>query len=204
MGQALFDWLTALPQGALLGAMALLAMVENIFPPIPADVLVAFGGFLAARAEASPWPAFFAVWIGNVGGAALMYALGRRFGSTWVERKFKLKGAGSGNEKFRELHQRYGTPAIFISRFLPGVRSIVPPLAGALKLAPVRTLAAVALASGLWYGFITWLAFSAGNNWEELSNRIGLIGRWTGAVATGIALVVVGIWWWRRRQRRRA
>lgn len=201
MAQALFDWLVALPQGALLGAMALLALLENVFPPIPADVLVAFGGFLAARAGEPPWPAFLAVWIGNVGGAVMMYSLGRRFGSAWVERKFRLRGAGSGNEKFRELHERYGTPAIFISRFLPGVRSIVPPLAGALGIPPVRMLLAVALASGLWYGLVTWLAFSAGSNWEVLADRLSLLGRWSGGIAGAMALAVLGTWWWRRRRR---
>ncbi len=131
----------------------------------------------------------------------MMYTLGRRFGSAWVERKFRLRGAGTGDAKFRELHERYGTPAIFISRFLPGVRSIVPPLAGALGIAPGRMMLAVAFASGLWYGLVTWLAFSAGSNWDVLANRLGMLGRWSGGVAAAIVLVVLGVWWWRRRKR---
>lgn len=198
MLQGLLDWLTALPQGALLAAMAALAMVENIFPPIPADVLVAFGGLLAARAEQSPWPAFLAVWTGNVAGAILMYSLGRRFGSDWIERRFHLKKGDPKYTKFVALHKKYGTPAIFLSRFLPGVRSIVPPVAGALRVPPVPVLIAIALASGLWYGAITWLAFRAGSNWEVLQATIGRLGRWTAVIA--IALVAVAaLLWWRRR-----
>ena len=59
--ESLVGWLTELPPAALLGAMTILAALENVFPPIPADVLIALGAFIAARNDASPIPAFVAV-----------------------------------------------------------------------------------------------------------------------------------------------
>ena len=69
MLQDLFAWLTALPPLALYAALAVTAAVENLFPPFPADTIVAFGAFLAARGDASLPGAFLATWLGNVAGA---------------------------------------------------------------------------------------------------------------------------------------
>lgn len=198
--QELLDRLAALPPGALLGAMAALAAVENIFPPIPADVLVAFGGFLAARQGGSPWPAFLCVWGGNIVGAVAMYLAGRRFGAAWTERKFHLAKGQRADQRLLAWYDRYGTPALFLSRFVPGVRAVVPPVAGALRIPIGRVALAMSLASGLWYGAITWLAFTAGSNWEALARAVQRMGTWTAIIASAvIALAVAGVWLRRRR-----
>ena len=80
----LFGWLTSLPPLALYAALAASAAAENVFPPLPADTIIAFGAFLAAHGEASLAGAFLATWLGNVGGAVLMYYLGRRFGAVVI------------------------------------------------------------------------------------------------------------------------
>lgn len=198
--QALLDWLAAQPPGALLGSMALLAAVENIFPPIPADVLVAFGGFLAARTGASPWPSFLAVWIGNVAGALAMYAVGRRLGREWIARRFRLAPGSAHEQRLSAWHARYGAAALFVSRFLPAVRAVVPPMAGALRFPPVGLAIAIAAASALWYGAITWVAFSTGDNWDLVTVQLARMGRWTGIVAVAIAATAALLWWRRRRR----
>jgi membrane protein DedA with SNARE-associated domain len=199
---AALAWLTSLPPGALLSAMAVLAAIENIFPPIPADAIVALGGFLAARKGASPWPAFLVVWGGNMAGVVLMYFLGRRYGTAVIERRYKLDRSGTADARVLHWHQRYGTLAFFLSRFVPGVRAVVPPVAGALRIPFPGAMVAIAAASGLWYGAITWVAFRAGNNWEALLATIGRLGGWTAAGAAGLLLALVGVWYFRRRHRR--
>lgn len=199
---AALAWLTSLPPGALLSAMAVLAAIENIFPPIPADAIVALGGFLAARKGASPWPAFLVVWGGNMAGVVLMYFLGRRYGTAALERRYKLDRTGTADARVLHWHQRYGTLAFFLSRFVPGVRAVVPPVAGALRIPFPGAMVAIAAASGLWYGAITWVAFRAGNNWEALLATIGRLGGWTAAGAAGLLLALVGFWYFRRRRRR--
>jgi membrane protein DedA with SNARE-associated domain len=196
---ATLAWLTTLPTGALLALMASLAAIENVFPPIPADVLVAFGGFLAARAAQPAWPAFLAVWGGNLFGAWLMYLMGRRFGAARVEQRYHLDRTGSADARVLDWHRRYGTAAFFFTRFIPGLRAVVPPVAGALRIPPLGVLGAMGLASGIWYGAITWLAFRAGTNWETLRQVIARLGSWSAAAALGVAAVVLAVWWRRRR-----
>lgn len=198
-------WIAALPQGALLAVLAVLSAVENIFPPIPADVLVAFGAFIAARGGYSALPTFLAVWLGNMAGVAAMYWLGRRYGADRIRRRYNLDASGHADQQVHQLYQRYGTLALFLSRFVPGVRAVVPPVAGALRIPFPRTMIATSAASGLWYGAITLLATRAGNNWEALKGAVGQLGAWSagGAIAV-IALVAAIIVWRRRRDRPRA
>jgi membrane protein DedA with SNARE-associated domain len=198
------DWLSALPVAALYAMMFLAAAVENVFPPIPADTIVAFGSFLAARGQGTIIGAFLSVWIGNLAGASIMYAAGRRYGASQVEKRL-LKDKGAAAEgKLRTLYERYGIGALFLSRFVPGVRAIVPPFAGALKVPFIPALAVMGVASGVWYGLMAWLAFRAGSNWEALQSTI----KQYGTIAAGIALVVIAVgaivWFFRRTRPERS
>ena len=201
--QSIIDWLLTLPQSTLLPVMGLLAAAENIFPPIPADVLIAFGAFVAARVQASPIPAFLVVLFGNVAGAMAMYAAGRRYGAAWTEKKFHLKHKETADDALSRLYARYGLFALAIGRFVPGVRAIVAPFAGALRASALGTAAAITIASGAWYGLITWLAFRAGSNWEDLVRMVGRAGKIT-AVVAAVLIAGIVIIWYRLRQRKRA
>jgi membrane protein DedA with SNARE-associated domain len=200
----LISWLSHAPLALLYLIMALFAAVENVFPPIPADTVVALGSWLAARGQGSPVWAFLSVWIGNVAGAAAMYFVGRRHGTGWIERRFPKIADEKSENRFRELHRKYGVASLFLSRFIPGVRALVPPFAGALRLPAVSSLASVALASGIWYGLVSYLAFRAGAaDWNALTGRISSVGRWI-AVGAGVVLAAGALAWWLRQRRSRA
>ena len=100
--------------------MALFAAVENVFPPVPADTVVALGSWLAARGQGSPLWAFLATWIGNVAGAGAMYSVGRRHGTAWMQRRFPALADEKSERRIRELHGKYGAASLFLSRFIPG------------------------------------------------------------------------------------
>ena len=201
MTASLLGWLTGLPLGVLYLLMAAFAAVENVFPPVPADTVVALGSWLAARGEGSAFWAFFATWVGNVAGAGAMYALGRRHGTSWMHKRFPALGDEKNERRLRELHGRYGAASLVLSRFIPGVRAIVPPFAGALRMSPVSTMLALSLASAVWYGLVSYVAFRAGSNWEALMTRIASLGRITALVAAAIVAVALLVWWTRRRRR---
>ena len=203
MLQDLFAWLTALPPAALYAALAVIAAVENVFPPFPADTIVAFGAFLAARGEASLLGAFLGTWLGNVGGALLMYWAGREVGADRVQQRFPSLGHGNGGatDRIVRLYGRYGIPALFVSRFLPGVRALVPPMAGALRVPFLTASLAIALASGVWYGGIAVLAYNVGARWEELAARISSMSRTAGIAAVAVVAIIVAVVLVRRRRR---
>lgn len=176
------------------------AAIENVIPPIPADTFVLFGAFLAAAGRANPWTVFFVTWLANVGSAVGVYGLARRHGD-----RFFRSRAGHWLLHPRQLEQigrfyaRWGVPAIFVSRFLPALRAMVPVFGGVAHVPLARVLPPLAIASGLWYGFLVWLGAAAGRNWEEILatvERYGRIGAW---IAAPLLLLIV-LWWWRSRR----
>ncbi|WP_309669790.1 VTT domain-containing protein [Gemmatimonas sp.] len=195
-------WLSSLPEPMLYGALILAAFAENIFPPLPADTVIALGAFVAARGNGSAVGVWTATMIGNIGGAMMMYGLGHRFGLPWLMQRFPSLFPAGATQRITERFKTQGVLAVVVSRFLPGVRAVVPPLAGAMGIGAVRALLAMSLASGAWYGLVCVLAFRAGANADALLARIAGQQRTVGLVAAAIVVVVAGIVWWRRTRRR--
>jgi membrane protein DedA with SNARE-associated domain len=194
----LLEFLRGLHPLALYAVACLSAAAENVFPPLPSDVVIAFAAFLAAQGRGSAVGAFAAVLFGNVAGAMFMYHVGARFGAERVLRRFGA--SGPQEERLRAWYDRYGVGAIAVSRFLPGVRAIVPPVAGALRVGAVRAAIAMTIPSAIWYAAITYLAFTAGGNFDALRARMAAGQRW---IAIGAAVLVAAallVWWIRRRR----
>lgn len=203
MLDTLMGWLNALPLGTLYVAIAGISAFENFFPPFPSDAVVAFGSFLASRADGSALTVLFLGWAGNVGGAIFTYILGRRYGGKkflhWIEQY----AGPTAEQRIRQLYKKYGFAGLFLSRFLPGVRAIVPPFAGALKLPAFGVILSIASASFVWFGVITFLAFRAGDNWELLQQYLVQSGKVAGGIATGVVVLGFAIWLWKRRSGQR-
>ena len=196
---ALLDWLRDLPTAALYATLALASAVENVFPPVPADTVVAFGSFLAARGKGSLVGSFLATWLGNIAGASAMFWVGRKYGTGFLKRR----GFGDSKKaegKMKAMYGKYGYGAFFLSRFVPGVRAVVPPFAGAAGVPFIPAMTVMAIASGIWYGILTWLAFRVGANWNAFADQIGDVGRIVAIVAGGL-LLIGGIIWFVRRKR---
>jgi membrane protein DedA with SNARE-associated domain len=198
--EAIINWLSELPIGTLYLSIGVISAIENVFPPFPADVVVAFGSFLAARGKASPYSTFLVAWLGNLAGASLMYYVGRRYGSSaFMSRLERWAGKGA-EQRLMTLYGRYGLPALFISRFLPAVRAVVPPFAGAMKLPILPVALAISAASGVWFTFITFIAYRAGSNWEVLYATIVRSGKIVALSATAIVLLGVLVYFALRKK----
>ena len=199
--QDVLDWLSGLPPAALYAALAVVAAVENVFPPLPADTVVAFGAFLAARGQATLLGAFLATWIGNVGGALLVYSLARRYGTQYAHRWISRFGAGASESRLTAMYARRGILALFLSRFIPGLRALVPPFAGALRVPPVPATLAIALASAIWYGIVTVIAYRVGSDWDALQTRLRGAGVTAALIAGTVAIVATVVYLIRHRRR---
>ncbi len=202
--QSLLSWFAGLPVAVLYPALTVLAALENVFPPLPTDTVVALGTWLAARGHGSALVAFLGTWVGNVAGAVAMYVVGRRHGAGWIHRRFPALSNARGEERLQQLYARYGIPALVVSRFIPGVRALVPPFAGALKVPAPSAIASIAFASGIWYGFISYIAYRAGSDWDALTRRIAHSSRVSAIAGAIIVAIGLAVWFVRRRTRRTA
>jgi Uncharacterized membrane-associated protein len=198
---AITGWLGDLPIGTLYASIAVLSAFENFFPPFPSDGVIAFGSFLAARAHGSPFMVFLLGWFGNVAGAVVTYALARKYGSDVFLKRLERHAGPNAEHRLKALYQRYGFVGLFVSRFLPGARAIVPPFAGAMRLPALNVIFALASASAVWFGLITFLAFRAGDNWDLLERYLIRSGETVAFAAVAIVLLALGIWLVKRPRR---
>lgn len=195
-------WMNELPESAIYAVLWIGAATENFIPAVPADTFVALGGFLAGAEVAGLqvlW-VFLGTWIFNVGGALTIYRVSHRFG-----RPFFQDGLGRHllrphqMERVADFYARWGTPAIFLSRFLPGVRAVVPIFAGTTHQGWAAVALPITIASAIWYGGLVYLGRLAGRNLELLESLLGSINRWLALAAAAIGLVVLA-WWIRTRR----
>lgn len=181
--------------------LALLAAVENILPPVPADTAVALGAFLTHRGVTT-LPAVFAVtWAANVLGAAGVYFAARKYGrrlfATPAGRRLLAPGSIAVIER---EYIRFGIFGIFIGRFLPGIRAVVAPFAGLVNLSAPRALIPIAVASGLWYGGVALVGAAIGSRWEQIEGMLGRVNRTLGLLALLVIAVIATVILIRRRR----
>lgn len=176
------------------------AAVENVFPPVPSDTFVLLGALLAEEQILRFDVVFGVAWGGNVATAMAVYAAGRRYGRAIFETRWGRRLLQPHQlRRLRGFYDRYGTPSVLFSRFLPVFRVIVPAFAGVSHLGFWRTAVPLGLASGLWYGLLLWAGAFAARNVPRL---VALVDRAQGglwAVAAAVA-VAVAAWWWRTRR----
>jgi len=192
---------SSLHPAAIYGVLALLSAVENIIPPVPSDAAVALGAFLSQRGVTTPLGVFLVTWTANLAGAAGVYFGVRRYGRRLFASRLgpRLLVPRSLAIIERE-YLRFGVVGIFLSRFLPGIRAVVPPFAGLVGLGAVRTLVPMGLASALWYGGIIMLGALIGSEWNRINDLIAGLNRTLALIAVG---AVVGWLVWRRLTRGR-
>lgn len=198
---ATLDFLASLPVGLTYLVLGAGAALENIVPPVPADTFILLGGFLAVRGPADVMVVFLVTWLANTSGALLVYGAGRRFGPPFFDTR--LGGLLLQPEqlaRLRRFYRRRGTPAIFLARFLPGLRAVVPAFAGVARLSFSSVAVPVTVASAIWYGGLVWLGSMAGENldaileWYATANRLLLV-----IAAATVAVILLA--WWRTRRR---
>jgi membrane protein DedA with SNARE-associated domain len=149
------------------------AAVENIFPPVPADTAAALGAFLSQHGTISATAVFVVTWASNVSGAVVVYLGGRTLGRHFFtgrlgRRLLKPKPL----ERLERIYQRYGAGGIFLSRFVPGVRAVVPAFAGIAHLGAWRALAPMAVASAIWYGALVFVVARLARQIEDVARII--------------------------------
>jgi len=147
------------------------------------------------------WLVFLLTWTANVGSGAIVYALARRHGAL-------VSGSFIGRHIFTpntvahiaEQYRRHGAYGIFVSRLLPVWRGLVMPFAGIAGVPPRRALVPLALASGLYYGALTFLVSTLGTNLEDELRLLGRANVVLAALAAAL-LLAASLWTLRRLKR---
>lgn len=197
--ESVFGFLAGLPPAVAYLVLGVGAALENVVPPIPADTFVLLGGFLAGRGLLGAWSVFLTTWGANVLSALAVYWAGHRHG-----RPFFREGLGRHIvtrhqlQRLGRFYERWGILAIFFTRFLPGLRAVVPAFAGVTHQSFLPVAIPLALASAIWYGALVWIGATTARNWETMLGWLGDANRVLLALAV-LAAAAIGVWWWRSR-----
>ncbi|UCD24562.1 MAG: DedA family protein [Gemmatimonadota bacterium] len=185
--------LIELPPGLVYTIIGVLASVENVFPPVPADTAVALGAFLSTAGTVSAWSIFGVTWAANVASGVGVYIAARTLGRRFFTGRLGSRLLNPRHlAKLEHLYSRHGTWGIFASRFVPGARALIPPFAGIAGLTWVKALVPMAVASAIWYGALTFMAATLVPKLDDLA--VFVVGlNWIG-LAFGALVVALVIW----------
>jgi membrane protein DedA with SNARE-associated domain len=184
--------------------VGVLIALENLFPPIPSEVVLPFAGFRAERGDLDLVLAWVAATTGALVGALILYALGAWVGS---ERLHQLAGkrwfvvlSQSDYERGERFFDRHGGKIVLFGRCVPLVRSVVSVPAGVARMPLVRFCLYTAAGSAVWNALFIGAGYQLGQNYERVEG-------WVSPVAYTVLAVLVG-WagWltWRKVRRLRA
>lgn len=202
--QELIQWILGLPPISIYLVFFLVAYVENIVPPIPGDLLVAFGGYLAAESVIGLTPVLFLTTVASVIGFMTMYWLGSHWGDQikkhkerfWLIKFIPLRYMN----KVRNWMGRWGLGVVLANRFLAGTRSVISLTAGISHTSISGTVISSTISSLLWNGILLGAGWIVHENWQIIGDYLSLYGRIVLVIIAGIIIVRLLMYYYRKKR----
>lgn len=195
------DWVQNLMDSMGYLGILLLMIVENLFPPIPSELIMPSAGFAAARGDMN-LPLVIAVGtLGSVVGTLPLYYVGRAFGEerlvAWADKHGKwLTLSGKDIRKADDWFDRHGTKAVLFGRMVPGIRSLLSLPAGMSEMPMPKFLLYSAIGSGLWASALAGAGYLLGENYDQVEQYVGPTSR-----IILVVVVVAAVLWFLKRRR---
>jgi len=172
-----FVWMRDLsPVWAYL-TLLVVAYGENVVPPIPGDVVVVFGGYLAGLGHLHLGIVVLLSTVGGALGFMTVFALGYRLGSVVLDAERYSWLPRDGVEKVSRWIHRYGFGVVAANRFLSGARSVISLTTGLVQMEPWRTAWWCTVSAFLWTGLISYAGYTVGDNWRLVVDYLETYGR---------------------------
>lgn len=167
------------------------AVIENLVPPVPGDMILAFGAFLVGTGRLNYALVYLCTTAGSVVGFLLLVLCGRL-----LEREFFLKR----NYRFfsaksivatEQWFTKYGYFVILANRFMPGIRSVISLVSGITKLNLVYVFILATVSASIWNLIWIQAGYLLGNNWDRAKEKIGAILKTYNMTAAVIIAVII-------------
>lgn len=167
------DWMTELIRVHGYLALVLLMFLENVFPPIPSELIMPFAGYAAAQGDINPVGAVIAGSAGSLLGALAWYGVGYSLGIERLRRIAKNYGrwltiSESDVDRAQQWFSRYGGVAVCIGRLIPAVRSVISAPAGIAHMGLTKFLLWSSIGTVVWTGLLTSLGYLLGARFTEV------------------------------------
>lgn len=188
------EWiLSTIAAGGYWGIAFLMAL-ENVFPPIPSEVIMGLGGINVARGAMAFWPLLIAGTIGSTAGNYAWFMVGRRLGHEGLRPFIARWGRWltmdwEDVERLVAFFQRHGHWVVFGLRFSPFMRTMISLPAGMARMGHAQFLAYTFAGATIWNVILIGAGYYLGANFRELEHYTGPV-----AIATGVIILAAYGW----------
>lgn len=208
-GKPMQAWLTAfINQFGYLG-VGLLIFLENIFPPIPSEVILTFSGFLTTTSSLTI-PGMVAASVpGSIIGALVLYSIGRILNEERLERWLGGRIGRALHFKPADVHKAHdwflkkGQISVFFCRFIPVVRSLISIPAGMAQMSLLPFILYTTVGSLIWNTVLISLGAAAGNSWEKVLKYTDMYTQ-AALVVLAVAAVLVAVWLYKKKKKKQS
>ncbi|MEU3202847.1 DedA family protein [Streptomyces cyaneofuscatus] len=172
--------------------------LENLFPPLPSEIILPLTGFAASQGVLSLASALFWTTLGSVVGAVALYGLGAVFGRERMHALWAKLPLVKPSDLVRteEWFARHGTKAVLLGRMVPVFRSLISVPAGVERM-PLPVFIGLTTAGSLvWNTVLVLAGYWLGDSWDVVGTYVGLVSK----VVLGVAVLAVA-WWIVKRVR---
>lgn len=188
------DWASQLAATAGPWTLAVLMFIENVFPPIPSEVILPLAGYRVATGDMGFGAALLASTAGSLVGAIVIYGFARLGGRRLVLRWGRLVGTkASSIESAERRFESHGSWLVLTGRMVPGVRSLVSLPAGLLRMPVGRFLALTALGTVGWNALLLGTGALLGDRWRQVTGVVDGLSTLTLAVLAVAALIACAL-----------
>lgn len=183
----------------------LLIAVENIFPPIPSEVILTFGGFMTTYTSLNVIFVILSATIGSVLGAFTLYYLGKLLNKERLERIISGRIGKILRLKKRDIEtadhwfDTKGSKTVFFCRFVPIVRSLISIPAGMSEMPLSKFLLYTTVGTAIWNTVLVMLGRVMGSNWTKIVTFMGYYAK-TALVLLGLFIIVGGIVYYNKKR----
>ncbi|MEU6965556.1 DedA family protein [Streptomyces chrestomyceticus] len=168
------SWITGLMDTLGAPGAGLAIAAENLFPPLPSELILPLAGFAAGQGRMTLFSALLWTTLGSVLGALALYGVGALLGRDRmlaIAAKLPLVKV-SDVEKTERWFQRHGNKAVFFGRMVPIFRSLISVPAGIERMSIPAFLVLTTLGSLIWNAIFVLAGYALGENWEEVTGYV--------------------------------
>ncbi len=175
----------------------LLILIENIFPPIPSEVILLFGGFMTTYTSLNVLGMTMSSTLGSVLGALILYKIGNFFNKETLKRLIHtrlgklLRINNSDIDSSYNYFQTKGEKTIFFCRFIPLIRSLISLPAGINKMDITKFTIYTTLGSLIWNIVLITLGHIVGSNWKSILKIFDLYSTYAVVIIFIISIVLI-------------
>ena len=198
------EWITNTMSALGYWGIGILMFLENLFPPIPSELIMPLAGFTVAKGQMNFQYADLAGVLGAILGALPWYYAGKLVGeerlAAIADRYGKWFGiSGTDIDKANRWFYRHGNKAVLLGRLVPGIRTLISLPAGISQMRLAPFLVYSTIGTTIWTTLLTYAGYLLGEHYDRVDEYLAPVSK----IVLGGLIVALGVWLVRRKQTQR-